>query len=270
MRQTLDSIMATERLQKLIAQAGLASRRAAETLITDGRVRVNGQVVRELGAKADTGADRIEVAGHGVISPEPHVYIALYKPDRVISAVRDPHGRPTVVSLLNRTRAVGRRSHEGNLPRVFPVGRLDFNAEGILLLTNDGSLANRLLHPRGHVPKTYMVKVKGHPCDKALGRLRRGLRLRPVDGKPGALTRRTTPAEATVIKAAAANSWIELTIFEGWNHQVKRMCDAVGHPVLRLVRTHFAGIGLDELPPGAFRFLAGAEVKALKAWKPRT
>lgn len=256
--------MASERLQKIIAQSGVASRRAAEQIILQGRVRVNGKVASELGTKADLAVDTVEVDGQGVLSKEPRVYIALYKPVHVISTVSDPEGRMTVLQLLEQSRAQGARQFEGSMPRVYPVGRLDFDAEGIILLTNDGDLAQSLMHPRGHVPKTYMVKVRGRPDPASLERLRTGVRLRQEDGS---WSRPTAPADVRVVKEGRTNTWLELTIFEGRNHQVKRMCDAIGHFSIRLIRVDFGGIALDPLPPGAWRFLTGAEVKGLTAWQ---
>lgn len=256
--------MPLERLQKIIAQAGLASRRSAEKYVVEGRVKVNGKVQRELGAKADPQKDRIEVEGHGVLKSEALVYIALYKPVHVVSTVKDPEGRTTVVQVLEQSRAQGRRRFEGELPRVYPVGRLDFDAEGIILMTNDGELANKLTHPRHHVPKTYMVKVRGKPDEKAIERLKRGVRLKNDDGT--VQTRATAPAEARLVKSGASNSWIELTLFEGRNHQVKRMCEAIGHFANRLVRIDFGGIALDPLEPAQWRFLTDAEVHKLHNW----
>jgi pseudouridine synthase len=254
--------MSLERLQKILAQSGVASRRTAENFIRDGRVRVNGEVVRTLGAKADLGVDVVEVDGVGRLEREPHVYIALHKPEHVITSARDPEGRVTVIDVLERSRARGGRRFEGALPRVFPVGRLDFDAEGLVLLTNDGLLAQQLGHPRYHVPKTYTVKVRGRPEDRALERLQHGVRIRDQDGR----MKKTKPAEVQVIRYSPANTWLELTITEGRHHQVKLMCAAIGHPVVRLVRTDFGGIELDDLPAGAWRFLANAEVERLRAW----
>jgi len=256
--------MAQERLQKILAQAGVASRRAAEKLITDGRVYVNGTLVRELGAKADSTCDRIEVDGHGELRPQPLAYIALYKPIHVVSTVRDPEGRTTVLQVLDKSRAEGGRKFEGEMPRVYPVGRLDFDAEGLILLTNDGALAQLLTHPSGHVPKTYMVKVRGQPEEKALDRLRAGLRLKNLDGS---LSRRTAPAEVRLVKKGKTNAWLEITVFEGRFHQVKRMCEAIRHTVVRLVRINFGGIELDPLPIGSWRFLEKAEIETLRAWR---
>lgn len=255
--------MVEERLQKILAQAGIASRRKAESFITDGRVRVNGKIVRELGSRADLQSDQIEVEGYGQLEIEPLVYIALHKPEKVICTLLDPERRQTVLDLIlqSRARGKGRAFEGGNMPRVYPVGRLDFDAEGLVLLTNDGALANRLIHPSGHVPKTYMVKVKGRPDERDLERLRCGVRL-PNPG--GGFTRRTKPADVVVAKHSAANTWIEITLFEGRHHQIKRMCQVIGRRVIRLIRTEFGGIQVDPLPPGAWRFLAKAEVESLR------
>lgn len=253
---------AGERLQKLIAQAGIASRRAAERLIVDGRVRVDGIVQRELGTRASR-QQEIAIDGLGTLHAEPKVYIALHKPEKVISAVTDPEGRDTVTDVIAASRAMGPRQHEGDLPRVYPVGRLDFDAEGLLLCTNDGALTQTLLHPRFHVPKTYMTKVSDEVPTRGLERLRNGVRLREPDGR---LSRRTAPADVEVVPTKGKNTWLEITVVEGRNRQIKRMCEAIGHPVLRLVRTSFAGILLDDLPSGAWRFLTTAELQTLQQW----
>lgn len=253
-----------ERLQKIIAKAGVTSRRGAERYITDGRVRVNGEVVQTLGAKADPNRDTIEVDGYGRLAAQPLVYIALHKPIHVVSTVKDPEKRPTVVEVIQESRAVGSRKLEGGLPRLFPIGRLDFDAEGLLLLTNDGDLSNILMHPRHHVPKTYLIKVKGRPSKKSLERMSAGVHLRERDGRLS--RRRTKLAEARVFKESRANTWIEMTITEGRNHQVKRMCEAVGLMVIRLIRTEFGGISIDPLPAGAWRFLTQQEVESLRRW----
>ena len=255
--------MSLERLQKIIAQAGIASRRSAEKYITDGRVKVNGTVVRELGSKADANRDEIYVEGYGVILAQPKVYIALHKPPKVMSTNMDPEGRQTVLDVIESSRAFGHRQFEGELPRVFPVGRLDWDAEGLLLMTNDGELANQLIHPRHHVPKVYAVKVRGKPDAKSLQRLRDGVRLRNEDGSR---TGKTLPAEVEITKEGKSNTWLELTLFEGKNHQVKRMCDSIGHSVSRLIRIDFGGISVEPLPSGGWRFLAVEEVESLRAW----
>lgn len=255
--------MTGERLQKIIAQAGVCSRRAAEAYIVEGRVRVNGEVVRTLGTRADLTRDRVEVQGHGALAVEPRVYLAMHKPVHVVSTARDPEGRVTLIDLLEKSRATGGRRFEAELPRVFPIGRLDFDAEGIILLTNDGQLSNQLMHPRFHAPKTYVVKVKGRVEARDLERLRRGVRLPEGEGR---WSKRTAPAEVVVQREVSANTWLEMTLVEGRNHQVKRMCQAIGKRVIRLVRTDFAGISVDPLPAGAWRFLSEAEVGQLRAW----
>ena len=253
-----------DRLQKLIAQAGIASRRASEQFILDGRVKVNGKIVKELGSKADLSKDTIEVEGYGTIAKQPLVYIAMHKPVHVVTTMSDPLKRQTVHDLLNLSRAQGKRQFEGELPRIFPVGRLDYETEGLLLMTNDGDLSDRMLKPKYHVPKTYQVKVKGRPIEKAIERLRKGVRLLDKNGRPS--RRPTRPAEVTVTKRSPANTWLEMTIFEGRNRQIRRMCDAIGHMSIRIVRTEFGPISLDPLPPGAWRFLTKPEVNQLKTW----
>jgi 23S rRNA pseudouridine2605 synthase len=260
--------MPEERLQKIIARAGIASRRAAETYIVEGRVQVNGRVVRTLGSTADPRRDRVELSGYGLLQSEPMAYLAVYKPPYVMSTVADPEGRQTVLQLIERVRPVGPCSIETQMPRVYPVGRLDFDAQGIMLMTNDGDLTHQLLHPRQRVPRTYMVKVRGVADARALQRLRTGLRLQNDDGS---WTRPTLAAEARLVKSNPTNCWLELTLFEGRNHQVKRMCAAVGHTVQVLIRTDFGGIALDErLPAGGWRQLQAGEVAQLKGWGMRT
>ncbi len=253
-----------ERLQKILAQAGIASRRAAEKYITEGRVRVNGEVVSDLGAKADPDNDTIEVDGYGVVAAEPLVYVAMHKPIHVMTTLKDPEKRQTIIDVMEMTRATGPKSFEGNMPRIFPVGRLDFDAEGLLILTNDGALSNDLLHPRYHVPKTYVVKVRGRPDPRALDRVRRGVRLREEDGT---MSRPTAPAEVNIVRESPANTWLEVIIHEGRHHQVKRMFEAVGVQLIRLIRTEFGGIELGELDVGYWRFLTDAEVELLRAWR---
>jgi len=241
---------AGERLQKIMARAGIASRRNAEVLITEGRVFVNGTPVTELGARANVDTDKIEVDGNVITSKGPRVYILLYKPTSTISAVSDPEGRPVVVDLV-----------KGVKHRIFPVGRLDYDAEGVLLLTNDGDLTNKLIHPRARIPKTYLVKVKGKPDQDDIRRLAEGVYL--DDG-------RTLPARAKFVRATQENAWIELTVTEGRNHLVKRMCLKIGHPVAKIRRTDFAGIKIGSLKPGEFRVLTKAEVEELKDLKETT
>jgi 23S rRNA pseudouridine2605 synthase len=232
------------RLQKLIASTGLSSRRKAEMLIASGRVSVNGKIVTELGTKVDPARDHVKVDGKHLTSAQPFVYLLLNKPKNVMSTLDDPGGRTTVKDFLR-----------GVYVRVFPVGRLDFDSEGLMLLTNNGELAQALLHPRYHVPKTYLIKVKGVLKDEEITRLERGIRLE--DGM-------TSPAHVKKVRKAEANSWLEITIREGRKHQVKRMLDAVGHPVLKLLRVRMGPLLLGNLEPGEFRFLTDREANALR------
>ncbi len=233
------------RLQKVIADSGLSSRRKAEEMITAGRVTVNGRVVRELGTKVDPARDHVKVDGRHLKPVPPHVFVMLNKPKGCVSSLSDPAGRPTITDLLSGVRL-----------RVFPVGRLDFDSEGLLLLTNDGALAQALLHPRYHVAKTYAIKVKGVLSEDEIASLERGVLLE--DGPTG---------KAIVKKGGKAekNSWLEITIFEGRKHQVKRMLEAVGHPVLKLTRVRFGPLALGDLPAGRYRHLTDREANALRA-----
>ncbi len=204
-------------------------------------------MVTELGSKADPEKDRIAVDDRIISHAQEKgekIYLLLNKPKGCISTVSDPEGRPTVIDLVKKVKQ-----------RIFPVGRLDFDAEGVLLLTNDGELANKLIHPKYKIPKKYLVKVSDVPDDKDIAKLKKGIYLE--DG-------RTLPAEARFIKATKTNSWIELTVYEGRNRLIKRMCFAIGHSVLKLQRTEFAGIKLGSLKPGSFRMLTQSEVERLK------
>lgn len=205
---------------------------------------VNRSVITELGAKADPEKDLIQIDGKNIsLSKGPPTYIVLNKPKGFISALNDPLGRPLVVDLV-KTKA-----------RIFPVGRLDYDAEGVLLLTNDGEFSNRLIHPKFAVPKTYLVKVRDVPTQAQLDKLEKGVYLE--DG-------RTLPARARLVRTTKENSWIELTVTEGRNRLVKRMCMAIGHPVSKLKRVEFAGIKLGNLKPGEYRALTAREVERLK------
>ena len=236
--------MTEERLQKIISRAGVASRRKAETLILQGRVSVNGQIIRKLGAKAVWGNDEIQVDGKTIKTDAEKVVLALYKPRRCVTTLYDPQGRRTVADMI------------GDLPvRVYPVGRLDYDVEGLLLLTNDGELSHRLQHPRYKVAKTYLVKVRGSPSEKTLAQLQQGVRLR--DGV-------TAPAELSILHDDKKTTWISLVVREGRYHQVKRMCAAVGHPVLKLQRTKIGPIKLENLRPGQSRRLKAREVRSLR------
>lgn len=232
-----------ERLQKLIARAGVASRRAAEEIILAGRVRVNGRVITELGAKADLFKDKIEVDGKRLISEAP-VYMVFHKPRNVVSTLHDPEGRPAVADYLREAGA-----------RVYPVGRLDFATSGVLLVTNDGDFANGLLHPRGGVPKTYVVKTHGVMSDEDLEKWRTGVML--DDGI-------TLPAEVRLLRYEGDKTWLEIELREGRNQQIRRMGDATGFPVMRLARTSFAGVTSEGLRPGDARSLTVDELTDLR------
>ena len=230
-----------ERLQKVIAQAGIASRRKAEELILEGRVRVNGEPVRELGIKV-TEDDLVEVDGRPV-REEKKVYILLNKPAGYISTVDDPRGRKTVLDLVADVKE-----------RVYPVGRLDYDTSGLLILTNDGELTYKLTHPSFEVKKTYLVEVEGNP-GKELERLEQGVLL--SDGM-------TAPALVSRVKAGKESTSFQLTIHEGRNRQVRRMCEAIGHPVKSLKRIKFAFLELADLPEGKYRYLTEKEIKNLQ------
>jgi 23S rRNA pseudouridine2605 synthase len=232
-----------ERLQKVIARAGIASRREAERLIREGRVTVNRNTVTELGTKVDSACDVIKVDGKKLTSAPANLYILLHKPPGYVSTLRDPEKRPIVVDLLGSVNT-----------RVFPVGRLDYDAEGLLLLTNDGPLAHRLHHPRYGIRRTYEVKVKGVPSEEALEGLRKGIQLE--DGM-------TLPARTRFLRKAINNSWIRITLCEGRNRQVKRMCAAVGHQAIKIKRVSFGTLALGTLEPGRHRYLTREEVKSL-------
>lgn len=254
------------RLQKILSQAGIASRRAAEKLIAEGRVTVNGVTVREMGTKADPAADDIRADGRRVKGPERHRYILLNKPAGYVSTRSDPQRRPTVIDLLRGVREY-----------VYPMGRLDFDTEGLLILTNDGELAARLTHPRHGVERTYEARVAGVPDEHDLDRLRTGI---PLEG------RRTLPAEADLVTGSrpgpakagrhdlagrhdpagrhGRESVLRLTIREGRKRQVRRMCEAVGHPVRALRRVRIGPISDRRLQPGEWRELTVQEIAALR------
>ncbi|MEM9694039.1 MAG: pseudouridine synthase [Myxococcota bacterium] len=234
--------MAQDRLQKILARAGVASRRAAEGLITAGRIRVNGRIVTELGSKADPRRDKIELDGKR-IEAEDLVYIVLHKPRGYVSTADDPEGRPTVTELVTDVPA-----------RLYPVGRLDFATSGVLLLTNDGDFTQGLLHPKKKVPKTYVVKLDQRIELDELDRWRKGIELE--DGL-------TLPAEAFLLRHEEGKSWIQLTLREGRNQQIRRMAAATGFQVMRLARISFAHIDHDGLRPGDWRPLTVDELKKL-------
>jgi 23S rRNA pseudouridine2605 synthase len=257
--------MPAERLQKIIAAAGIASRRKAEALITSGLVSVNGQTVTELGSKADPEHDRIKVNGKPLSGPERHVYLLLHKPKGYVTTVTDPEGRPTVLDLL---RGVG--------ARVYPVGRLDYLSEGLLLLTNDGELAQKLTHASSHVPKTYLVKISGKPREDQIEKLRGGILLpakhaplkTPVDQPPRGSWRRSTAVLTAPVRIKllreAANPWYEVMLFEGRNRQIRRMFEAIEHHVEKIKRVRYGPLQLD-VEAGKFRHLTAKEVAQLKS-----
>jgi 23S rRNA pseudouridine2605 synthase len=233
-----------ERLNKVIARAGLASRRAADRLIEEGRVRVNGKVVTALGSTVDPATDAIKVDGKRIPAPPAtHTYLVLNKPRGVVTTLSDPEGRPTVKDLLGRVRR-----------RVFPVGRLDFQSEGLLLLTDDGQLSRDLMHPGCGVSKTYAVKLSGPPSERDLARLRDGVRI----GK--------RPARATGLRRIkpGPRPWYEITVREGRHHLVRRMFEAVGRQVLKLRRVRYGGVELGDLRPGELRRLTPVELQRLR------
>ena len=240
--------MALERLQKIIAAAGIASRRKAEELIQSGLVSVNGTTVTELGSKADPETDSIRVNNKLLKGAERHEYMALNKPRGYVTTVSDPEGRPTVMELV-RTKA-----------RLYPIGRLDFNSEGLLLLTNDGDLAHKLMKAASHIPKTYLVKVAGQPEEEQLRRLRSGVTI--AEERDPKRRVRTAPAEIRVIKEAE-NPWLEVTLHEGRNRQIRKMFEEIGHHVEKIRRVRYGPLELD-LPPGESRPLSLQEISRLK------
>lgn len=232
-----------ERLQKILARAGIASRRAAEEFIKQGRVTVDGEKITEMGCKVDPRRQRIELDGKPITSPEEKIYLLLNKPKGYLTTLNDPQGRPIVTSLLAGIEA-----------RVFPVGRLDLDTEGALILTNDGELAQQIQHPSHEVNKTYEALVAGQPTEKDLGRLQKGIML---EG------RRTYPARLTVIRSGSRDTLIRITIHEGRKRQVRKMFKALGHPVISLKRTAYGRLDLGGLAPGKFRFLSRTDLALL-------
>lgn len=233
-----------ERLQKYLARSGVSSRRAAEELIRQGFVKVNGEVVTEMGTQVEPGQDQVEVKGR-VIKPEKRkIYLMFNKPLRVVTTLHDPQGRTKVTDLLPEIKE-----------RVFPVGRLDYFTEGLLLLTNDGDLAYRLTHPRFAIPKTYLACVQGYVRKEEVRKLEQGIELE--DGL-------TQPAIVKILQETPAETLMEITIREGRNRQVRRMCEKIGHPVRKLKRISFGPLELGNLATGQSRFLTAQEVTALK------
>lgn len=240
-----------QRLQKIIAAAGLASRRKAEALITEGRVRVNGQIVTELGAKADPTRDHIRVDGKLLHGPEQPRYFMLNKPRGFVTTVSDPERRPTVMKFFERAGT-----------RVFPVGRLDYQSEGLLLMTNDGALANALTRAAAKVEKTYLVKISGRPTEAAIDQLRRGIMIER--GKPGGGAGRvlTEPARIRMMRDAE-NPWYEVVLTEGRNRQIRKLFEEIGHHVEKIRRVGYGTLVLD-VPPGEVRELDAREIAALE------
>jgi 23S rRNA pseudouridine2605 synthase len=234
-----------ERLQKILSQAGIASRRAGEKLMLEGRVTVNGSAVRELGTRADAGQDDIRVDGRRVRIPERRRYILLNKPAGYVTTRSDPHRRPTVMDLL-----AGVRDY------VYPVGRLDADTEGLLILTNDGELASQLTHPRHGVPRTYEARVLGIPDAHDISRLARGV---VIEG------RRTLPAQVKIVRSQGDAATLQITVREGRNRQVRNMCDAIGHPVSSLRRIAVGPIRDTKLKVGQWRELSSDEIRRLKS-----
>jgi 23S rRNA pseudouridine2605 synthase len=241
--------MQQERLQKIIAHAGVSSRREAEAMIREGRVTLNGRVVTELGTRADPDRDHIKVDGKLITKAEPHRYILLYKPKEVMTTVEDPQGRRTVIELVRGIRE-----------RIYPVGRLDFHSEGLVLLTNDGELAFKVSHPTHGSVKTYNVKVRGVPEERLMDKLRRGI---TIDGK------RTLPCDIERMRTTGkrddeGNSWFEVKLREGRTQQIRKMFKAIGHPVSKLRRVGIGPISDPKLTPGVWRELTKQEVKMLE------
>lgn len=232
-----------ERLQKVLAHAGVASRRKSEELIASGRVKVNGQRVTQLGVKVDPQADQIEVDGKPIQLESKKTFL-FYKPKFVITSMVDPQGRKVVTDYLQKIEE-----------RVYPVGRLDYDTEGLLLLTNDGTLAHQLMHPRYQIEKEYIATVKGKPCKRKIERLRSGIRLE--DGW-------TAPAKVERLRSSDGRTKLKIIIHEGRNRQVRRMCQAIGHPVLELTRTRIAFLTLAGLKTGDYRELSAQEHQRLK------
>nr|MBC7244344.1 rRNA pseudouridine synthase [Chloroflexota bacterium] len=232
-----------ERLHKFLARAGVTSRRKCEELIAAGRVRVNGETVSTPGSKVDPEHDRIEVDGRLITLPQQHIYLMLNKPVGYVCTVRDPQGRPTIVDLIPPGR------------RLYPVGRLDMESEGLVLLTDDGDLTQRLTHPSYEHEKEYHVLVDGEPGPHTLQRLREGIPLE--DGL-------TWPADVTVLGHDSEGTWLRFVIHEGRKRQLRRMCEAVGHPVRRLVRVRIGPLQLGSLPQGQYRALTEEECTMLR------
>ncbi len=232
-----------ERLQKIIASSGISSRRTAEKMITEGRVTVNNEVVRQLGRKADIDEDEIRIDGKLILPEESKVYLVLNKPKGYVTTLRDPQGRPVVADLLS-----------GISERIFPVGRLDYDSEGLLLMTNDGDFSLKIQHPRFMIPKTYMVKIEGNLTISDINKLQDGIKLK--DGK-------FKPVSFHILKTNRKSCWLSLTIAEGRNRLLRRVFETLDHAVIRLTRTAIADINLGRMRVGTFRHLTRKEVQKL-------
>lgn len=231
------------RINKYLSAAGVSSRREADRLIEQGRVKVNGKIVQTLGSKIDENKDRIEVDGKTVEGTQGKIYMLLNKPPEFLVTLKDPFQRPTIMDFLPKLKT-----------RIFPVGRLDFDSEGLLLMTNDGELANRLTHPRYEIKKNYLVKIQGHPEKVQISRLERGI---PLDGK------KTAPAKISSVSSSPKRSLFKVELHEGRKREIRRMFEAIGYHVLLLRRIKFAGLTLDGLNPGDWRYLTKTEVQNL-------
>lgn len=231
------------RINKYLSAAGVSSRREADRLIEQGRVKVNGKIVQTLGSKIDENKDRIEVDGKTVEGTQGKIYMLLNKPPEFLVTLKDPFQRPTIMDFLPKLKT-----------RIFPVGRLDFDSEGLLLMTNDGELANRLTHPRYEIKKNYLVKIQGHPEKVQISRLERGI---PLDGK------KTAPAKISPVSSSPKRSLFKVELHEGRKREIRRMFEAIGYHVLLLRRIKFAGLTLDGLNPGDWRYLTKIEVQNL-------
>ena len=235
--------MEEERLQKYIARCGVTSRRKAEELITNGSVKVNGTVITELGTKIDPDNDVVTVDNKKISESGSFTYIKLYKPEGYVTTVKDQFGRKTVIDLIQIK------------DRIYPIGRLDYNTSGLLLLTNDGDLANKLMHPKYHIYKTYMAEVDGHISDETITMLKNGVKIEDY---------KTAPARVKLIKHSGSTSTVQVSIYEGKNRQVRKMLDSVGHNVLSLKRISFGKINLDDLKPGTWAYLNNEEINFIK------
>jgi 23S rRNA pseudouridine2605 synthase len=233
-----------QRINRILSQAGLASRRKADEIIRTGRVMVNGNIVRELGVKAKWGEDSIKLDGKEIPKPSERIYLLLNKPFGYISSLNDPQGRPVITDLIK------------DVPqRIYPVGRLDFDSLGLLLLTNDGDFSHRLTHPRYHIPKTYKVTVHGTVSEETIDKLRNGIELE--DGF-------SSTAKAALVKKSGGRSVLRITVYEGRNRLIRRMVEAVGHKAIQLIRTGFGSLELGSLKIGKYRRLEPDEIRELK------